>query len=112
MARNFSARSQHIRKYTVLECVGAGDSTIIAGVAERRICVLAYTIVSSGAGTIQWKNEDAGTNLSGGMPLVGQSMISASSEDGLLETATDGEGLVLSVSTAITLSGHMTYTEN
>lgn len=95
-------------KFAVVDVATAGDNTIVSAVAGKKIRVLNYVLVSSAANTVIWKS--ATTNISGGMQLAANGGISAESQFGLFETNA-GEALILNLSAANSVDGHIAYVE-
>lgn len=89
----------------------AGDNTIVASDATRKIKVLNYVIVADAPVSAKWKS-GAGTDLSGAMSLVASSGVSSPvgspAQSWLLETAV-GDALVINLSGAVGLRGHVSY---
>lgn len=86
---------------------------VVAAVTGKRIRVVTYVLVASGAGTVTWRS--ATTALSGAMTVATGTPISAAplpeglaGQKGHLETAT-GEALNLLISGSIQVSGHLVY---
>lgn len=101
-------------KYAVISASAAGDTTVIAGVAGKKIRVLDYIVTSNGGVDIQWQSTD-GTNLSGVMYMGLHGWLSAvggyqtpAGMFGLFEVPAD-EGLVINLSAAVAVGGHLTY---
>ena len=92
-----------------------GDSVVLAGVAGKRIRVLAYTISSSTNAAVVWKSDS--TAISGAMHMATNSNIAIHLGDAwpsgglpVLQTAT-GEGLSINVTSggSNVIGGHLTY---
>lgn len=91
----------------------SGDTTIIAAQPGRKIRVLNYTVIAAGDVSIRWKS--GSTNITGAMALATNggaapsgAAQSPSGHIGLFETAV-GEALVLNLSAAIAVGGHLAY---
>lgn len=97
-------------KFAPINAASSGDNTIVAAVAGKKIRVLAYTAIANGAVNARWQSGDAGSYLSGALPLAAQAGAAPAFGGGLLETAS-GELLNLELSAAIQVSGHLTYVE-
>lgn len=102
-------------KTAVINTAVIGANTIVAAVVGKRIRLLNYTIVVGGTVIVTWKS--ASTNLSGPMPMVANDSLSASAGESmpvgmvpLMQTGVN-EALVLDLSTAVQVSGHLTYYE-
>ena len=97
-------------KFVKIDVASSGDNTIVSAVEGKKIRVLQYALVCSDAVTVQWKSS-GGTALSGAMSFAANGGISCPfSPVGLFETAI-GEGLVLNLSAAVQVSGHLVYVE-
>lgn len=103
-----TARSQV--KYASISVNTAADNTIVAAVPGKKIALLGYVLVASGAVTVQWKS--GSTARSGAMALAanGGLAVNGDSELPLIET-TAGEALVLTPGGAVQVSGHLAYAE-
>ena len=86
-----------------------GDNTIVNAVTGRKIKVIAYTMQGTGTVNVKWKN-GVSTDFSGAFNLQAREGISASinSPDFLFATV-KGSALILNLSTATTVVGHVTY---
>jgi hypothetical protein len=113
---NSSASGVDLRRgqtlqFASISASSSGDNTVVSADATRRIRVLSYVVVSAGTVNVAWKS-GAGTSLSGAMPLVANtgvaSPIGTPSGGWLLETATN-QALVLNLSAAIAVTGHLSY---
>ena len=97
--------------FASIGAAASGDNTIVAADTTRRIKVLSYVIIADGAVVATWKS-GSGTNLSGGMNLLAGSGVAAApggpSGGWWLETAVN-EALVLNLSSATGVRGHMSY---
>ncbi len=87
---------------------------VVAAVAGKRIRVVTYVLVASGAGTVKWRSSTT-SDLSGAMTVATGTPISAAplpeglaGQKGHLETAT-GEALNLLITGSIQVSGHLVY---
>lgn len=99
-------------KYAVVSTATLGDNTVVAAVAGKRIAVESYALVVSGAVSVKWKS-GAATDLSGAMALAangGLAPAGAGPDSSLLATAAGG-ALVLNLSAAVQVSGHVAYRE-
>ena len=95
-----------------IAAASSGDNTVLAGVPNRRIIVLNYVLVNSvaTAQAVTWKS-GAGTSLSGAIGLpssIGGALVIAAADAGLFETAR-GAGLVINLSAASAVAGHLSY---
>lgn len=99
-----------------ISAAASGDNTVVPAVAGRAIRVLAYTFVAAGAVNATWKDGTGGTAESGAMPLAAQTVVSATCQAmskyelplGLFEI-TAGNALVLNLSAAVLVAGHVSY---
>lgn len=102
-------------KFAKIDASASGDNSIVAAVTGRRIRVVGYTIIASGAVTAKWRS--ASTDISGGMALAANggaapavSVISPGGLFGVLQTE-PGEALNLNLGAAVSVGGHLTYIE-
>lgn len=103
----------------VISAASSGDNTIVAGVTGKRIVVLGYVLVGGGTVNATWKSS-GGTALSGAMPLSSSTVVTApvvppgagpaavGYTEGWFATLA-GEGLVLNLSGAVGVYGHVFY---
>ena len=97
-------------KFAAIAASSSGDNTVVAAVAGKKIRVLKYTIVVSGAVTAKFRSS-SGIDLTGAMSLAANSGVGgAFCPIGLLETVAS-DGLVLNLSSAVSVAGHLTYIE-
>ncbi len=90
----------------VINETGAGDKTIVALVANKHIVVVNLVVTVVSGQTIVWKSGlTALTALSG---AIDSSYTAGDSHTGLFETA-EGEELMLTLSAAGDVDGHLTY---
>jgi hypothetical protein len=95
--------------FASVSAASSGDNTIVAADTTRKIKVVSYVLVAAGTVNTTWKS-GAGTSLSGALPLVsntGAAMV-GTGDSWLLETAVN-QALVLNLSGAIQVSGHISY---
>ena len=96
-------------QFAVIDEASSGDNLLVAAVADRKIRVLNYVLVS--AGTVNATFRSGTTPISGAMPLVANAGISSPHSDrGLFETAVN-TALNLNLSAAVGVRGHLTYIE-
>lgn len=97
-------------KYAVVNANTAADATIVPAVAGRQIVVLSYCLVLGGIVAVTWKS--GATPLSGPMGAGAACVINADGapEQPQFETAI-GAALILGLSAAIQVSGHIAYIE-
>lgn len=99
-----------VPKFASIDASASGDNTVVAAVASKKIRVLDYVMISAGTVTARWKS-GASTNKSGPMPLVANSGAAPPwCPVGKLETAS-GEALVLNLSGAVAVGGHLVFIE-
>lgn len=92
-----------------ISVAGSGDNTVVASVSAKQIKVVSYTFGVVTAVNTTWKS-GAATTLSGAIPFAanGGIAISSRSNEPLLVT-TSGQALVLNLSGAVQVSGHLSY---
>ena len=96
-------------KFAPIDVASAGDNTIVSGVTGKKIRVLQYAFICAGAVTVTFKSGT--TPISGDMSFASNGGISTPfSPVGIIETAA-GEDLVLNLSAAASVSGHLVYVE-
>ena len=96
-------------KFKVIDCAST-DNTIIAAVTGKKLRVLAYVLVVTGAATARFESATAGTALTGQMSLAANGGIAAPfNPAGWFETVA-GELLNLELS-ANGADGHLIYQE-
>jgi hypothetical protein len=101
----------HALKYVPIDTATSGDNELVAAVELKRIVVLTYTLVASGAVSVRWKS-GASTNLSGAMAFAANGGVAPAGDVGCPQFQTaKGAALVLNVSAAVQVSGHVTYIE-
>ena len=106
----YSGTSALTPKFASISASTTGDNLLVAVVTGRKIRVLKYTIVASASTAAKFRSS-LGTDLTGAMPLGANSGIGgAFCPVGLFESVA-GEGLVLNLSAAVSVSGHLTYVE-
>jgi hypothetical protein len=103
---------------TPVSVAGSGDTIIVGAATIYRIRVLAYMLVAAGTVLVQWKS-GVGTSalgmvrpLSGAMPMVANGSLNTGQPDPaawLFQTEL-AQPLVLNLSAAIAVTGHVTYT--
>lgn len=98
-------------KYAVIDHATSGDNTLVAAVTGKKIRVLSYVLVASGAVTVRFESGASGTALTGQMSLAANGGISAPfNENGYFETAA-GVLLNLELGGAVSVDGHLSYVE-
>lgn len=90
---------------------GAGDTTVVAAVAGKKIRVLSYYIRQSAAGTLRWESATGGTALTGVMVTTTADLVASAEFNpfGHFETVA-GQLLNLEQGTAAGM-GHLCYQE-
>ncbi len=97
-------------KFAAISAAASGDNTIVAAVAGKKLRVVKYTIVTSSGVSVTFRTS-SGADLTGAMALAANSGVGgAYCPVGLLETAA-GDGLLLNLSGAVPVAGHLTYIE-
>lgn len=104
-------------KYAIINATSAGDNVIIPASAypNRRFMVLAYTFLTDANVTVTWKS--GSTAISGPMPVLASGGVATTSNFlaggtgqpvGLMVTANGNEDLILNLSGAANVGGHIT----
>jgi hypothetical protein len=91
-----------------INAAGAGDNTLVAGIPDRRIVALSYSLVASEAVTAAFESED-GTVIGGPCAFTANGGISVPECSHGLFAAKTGEALVLDLSGAVQVGGHLVY---
>lgn len=107
------ARYQQI-KSAAIAASSSGDNTVVAAVTGKKIRVLGYVLVANAAVNTKWKS-GASTDKTGLLYNAANGGVSASvvadpGEVFWFET-TSGEALVLNLSAAVAVGGHVVYQE-
>lgn len=100
--------------YTKVTTATSGNNQIVAGVANKKIRVVAYVLVADSAVSVYWA--DGTTAVSGamkmatGIPIPGNPMLFADGDgvQGHFETS-QGADLTLNLSGNVQVSGHVAY---
>lgn len=96
-------------KFAVISTSSSGDTSVVAAVASKKIRVLAYVFQCAGAVDVTFRS--ATTALTGAMPNVANTGVSAAfSPAGHFETAVNTV-LNINLSAAIGVRGHLAYIE-
>lgn len=91
----------------VVDVATIADHPIVAAPTDgKQIRVLAYTLVSAGANTVRWKSGTS--NRSGAMTMAAASVIAANNEKKVFDCAQNA-ALVLTLTAAVQVSGHVSY---
>lgn len=97
-------------KFAAISAASTGDNTLVAAVPGKRLRVLKYTVVASGAVGVKFRS-GTGTDLTGSMSLgAGSGVGGAYCPAGHFETA-PGEALALGLTAGVGVAGHLTYIE-
>jgi hypothetical protein len=96
--------------HATISASASGDNTVVAAVVGKKIRVNNYLIVAAAAVSATWKS-GASTSKSGALPLAANGGVAAPGDEKTrwFETA-PGEALVLNLSGAVLVAGHVTYT--
>lgn len=94
--------------YAAINVSTAGDNTLVAAVAGKRIRVLSYTLVCSAVETVRFESGAGGTALTGQMEFGANGGAAVTCDHGLFETAA-GALLNLELATGVNVDGHLTY---
>lgn len=100
----------HELKFAVIAASSSGDNTIVAAdAAGRKIKVVSYALLASAAVTTKFKS-GAATDITGGFALAANGGVSCPGAPSahLFETAAN-TALVLNLSGAIAVGGHVSY---
>lgn len=102
-------------KFIPINATSAGDNVLFAGVPDKQIKVLSYTIVANGAVITTFKS--GSTNISGGMALSSSGGVVSCSAASPVATGTGafavlacdyGQDLILNLSAGgVQVGGHM-----
>jgi hypothetical protein len=103
-------------KYLSINATSVGDNVVLSASVYPNMCymVVSYTLLSDADVTITWKS--GSTALSGGMPILASGGVSATSNFlagaigspiGLFKTLQAGEDLILNLSGAANVGGHI-----
>jgi hypothetical protein len=106
-AASYFGSTQQIRQ-AAINASTSGDNTIVAAVPGKQILVLLYKIVCSDAVTVTWES-GGGTVLDGPCTFAASGGESSSfCEHGHFRSS-KGESLVLNLSGAVQVGGHLLY---
>ncbi len=99
-------------KFASVSAASSGNNTVVAAVASRKIRVLQYRLQADADVTFKFRDNTAGVDLTGAMSsgAKGGGGGAAFCPVGLFETAS-GNALVLTLGSAIQVSGHIVYVE-
>ncbi len=108
-----SGQSLQVR-YAPFSVSGAGDNTVVAGVADFKIRVLSYLLAPNGVVDIRWESGTGSVYLTGGgtgagrIPLAANEKVQDQDPYGVFETDS-GDALNLNTSGAVVINGRVTY---
>lgn len=97
-------------QYAAISAASNGDNTLVAADATRKIKVQSYVIVAAGTVTTTFKSN--ATALTGAMPLVVNSGVACppvKPTDGSYFQTAVNEPLILTLSGAVAVAGHLSY---
>lgn len=99
-------------QYAAVTAAAAGDNTLVAAVAGKRIRVHSLALVASGgANTVRLESAASGTALTGQMDIVADGqLVLAHNPAGWCQTVA-GQLLNLELSAATSVAGVLTYSE-
>lgn len=110
MAAFMPVKTPNTPQYAPVNASASGANDIVAAVAGYFIVLDAYMLVPASAVTVTWEGSTSGA-LSGAMPIGGTTAplaLFAEYREGLLTTASN-EQLVLNLSSAVSVQGHVTF---
>lgn len=95
--------------FAAISTSSSGNTTLVAAPTDgRKIKVLSYVLVAGGTVNVKFTDGAGGDDLTGAMPLVANSGVSSGEADeGHFQTSAD-TALVLNLSGAVQVSGHIT----
>ena len=106
----FAGVTQITPKFAAIAASSSGDNTLVAAVTGKKIRAIKYVLVAAGTVSVKFKS-GAGTDLTGAMPAAANSVIPGDyCPVGQFESAA-GSALVLNLSGAVAVTGHLTYVE-
>lgn len=99
-------------KFATISTATLGDNTLVAAVAANKIKVVSYTLVAASGVGVKFTSGAAGPNLTGAMTMSTGIAIQLANpaSSHLLETGVNA-ALVLNLSAAAQVSGHLSYFE-
>ena len=96
-------------QFAALNASTLGDNVTVTGVGGKKIRVLKYTVLASGTVAVKFRTSTGPSDLTGPMSLAANSGVGgAFCPIGLFETAS-GDNLLLNLSAATAVGGHLTY---
>jgi len=106
-----NAGTQLTPKFAVINENTAANNELVALVSAKKLRVISLVIVSAGTLNVTFTTASGGTALTGAIPLIANSGFSLpASPFGWIETAA-GQGLFVTMSAGIQVSGALTYVE-
>ncbi len=97
-------------KYVAISASSSGNNTLVSADSTRKIKVQSYVIVAAGTVNVTFKS--GSNNLSGAMPLVANSGVASppvKPTDGSYFQTNANEALILNLSDAVAVTGHLSY---
>jgi hypothetical protein len=95
--------------YAVINTSASGDTSLVSAVASKVIRVIAYTFVCDGAVAVKFTSGAAGTALTGAMSCAANGGATPPyCPAGHFQTASN-TALVINLSAAVGVRGHLTY---
>lgn len=108
-SRLFYARSGGTNPlYAAINSSSSGNNTVVASVAGQQIVILSYTIVASGSVTVTWES-GSGSVLGGPMAIAANGGVSTTYNPTAHFVTAVGESLLLNLSGATQVGGHLEY---
>jgi len=95
--------------YAVINVSSSGDNTLISAVAAKKIRVLSYTLVCDAAVAVKFTDGAGGTALSGAMSFAANGGASPPFNPAGHFQGSTNTALVINLSAAVGVRGHMTY---
>lgn len=93
--------------FATIAASSSGNNTIVAAVSAKRIRVLSVTLIATAAVNVKWIS--GATDISGVMNFAINGGYSANCPTGLLRNVNVNENLILNLSGAIAVGGHLSY---
>jgi hypothetical protein len=92
--------------YATINATGSGDTQIVPAITDKRIRVIAFCIVASGAVNVKFRSGT--TDITGPMSLVSGGGVAHAYDGGLFETAVN-QPLNINLSAAQQVGGYIVY---
>jgi hypothetical protein len=96
-------------QFAVINASASGDNTIVAAITSHRIIVLNYVLSAAGAVNGTWKDGAVAVTGLETLPAAGSSLAVVGNLDSPLFRTTSGNALVLNLSAAVAVGGHITF---